>query len=741
MRIDVRSMRERANPVITQRELATRIGKTQSQVSRLEENPDKIPIDVLIQICTALGEDISKILSEANSSTPVGIDPGDPYKLLFSEIDFLEKYFQKGPAALYSVKKGLVEALRGITSEYHRKPRLMLVGSFDSGKSTLANALLGSRYLPTSFQPATKVVTYIKHLSEKPEWLREDVLILGEDFNPLEQDDEKNCMDNKIVAGNLKTLDEYGTHNGLRKTDEAAFALVFLESPILNACEIIDLPGFENSTTDNRKATSHLAVGDIIVYACPYISFMAAGDIIRLTEQLRAMPHLCSADSQIDPLMNLFIVATHASVSVSDDDITSITNLASKRIQRQLSEFSIPIRNGEPQKITSDLIKSRIFPFFYENAERRITLEKALTHTLKLEIPEFRKGMSSTAITLFKRTNKARLDSELNQMQKALEDNRNAQTKAAGIAKKTKVLLDKAKNMRKTILSRINSKYYPESIQAAEGILAEICDRKYIEVLFKKAGFNEKSEATKFAPAYVWEHMYGKLSSRLADISKSFSNEEITPFIEAYTQAASSVDSTITGVGVQMQVGAFNARGAFLGGLAGLGVVGALAVWAAGLGNLGAYIIAAKLGSLLAAIGISVSGGTATITAAMAALGGPAGIAVGIVFVAALIGLSLFKSWERRLAERIVKILKKKETTQQMMDGISTYWQDTASAFEKGADSLESSWQEYVRNLTNLLRKKEELIRSIEDITAVRDFIAGLPWQENTILLAAKDED
>ncbi|HYW18192.1 MAG TPA: hypothetical protein VE956_02585, partial [Nodularia sp. (in: cyanobacteria)] len=67
----------------------------------------------------------------------------------------------------------------------------------------------------------------------------------------------------------------------------------------------------------------------------------------------------------------------------------------------------------------------------------------------------------------------------------------------------------------------------------------------------------------------------------------------------------------------------FDTKGAFLGGIAGLGAYGALAAWAAGLGNLGSYILVAKLVSLLSALGISIGGGTAAVISFVAAIGGP----------------------------------------------------------------------------------------------------------------------
>jgi ribosome biogenesis GTPase A len=49
--------------------------------------------------------------------------------------------------------------------------RLIFVGGFDAGKSTLINALLGEKLLPTGHAPLTSAVTVIRYgRSAEPGW-------------------------------------------------------------------------------------------------------------------------------------------------------------------------------------------------------------------------------------------------------------------------------------------------------------------------------------------------------------------------------------------------------------------------------------------------------------------------------------------------------------------------------------------------------------------------------------------
>ena len=178
----------------------------------------------------------------------------------------------------------------------------------------------------------------------------------------------------------------------------------------------------------------------------------------------------------------------------------------------------------------------------------------------------------------------------------------------------------------------------------------------------------------------------------------------------------------------------FDSKGAFIGGLTGLGGVGALAVWAAALGNLGAYILVAKAVSLLAVLGISISGGVATAVSFVAAIGGPITLAVGLVAAAAFVGWALFgESWQSRLAKKIVSHFEEQRIVDEFCEAIDEYWTDTAKAFDKGADAVEDKFQAYIQHLrevtSNDTASKKRIEHILHELRKLQAFFAGIPWK------------
>lgn len=120
----------------------------------------------------------------------------------------------------------------------------------------MANALLGSKNLPVGYQPATRVITFVRHVEDRPEWCQQDVLIFDEDFwlkdekgqqiiDLLLLDDQERCEKYCIQAGSFDTLQKYGVH-GEYEDIAAHAAVVYIDSPLLQACNLIDLPGFSD---------------------------------------------------------------------------------------------------------------------------------------------------------------------------------------------------------------------------------------------------------------------------------------------------------------------------------------------------------------------------------------------------------------------------------------------------------------------------------------------------------------
>src|SRR5690606_23204574 len=120
------------------------------------------------------------------------------------------------------------------------------------------------------------------------------------------------CLQHKIVAGSFDTLKKYGTHSETPETsdDQPYVALVYIDSPFLLGCELIDLPGYGHSDTDHDKAEFGQSLADIIIYASTATGFMNASDIQYVGGLLRTLKPIETREPGLPALRNFYCVAT-----------------------------------------------------------------------------------------------------------------------------------------------------------------------------------------------------------------------------------------------------------------------------------------------------------------------------------------------------------------------------------------------------------------------------------------------
>lgn len=145
------------------------------------------------------------------------------------------------------------------------------------------------------------------------------------------------------------------------------------------------------------------------------------------------------------------------------------------------------------------------------------------------------------------------------------------------------------------------------------------------------------------------------------DSGKAVSNE-VEIVLAKWQKAAPNMHKmdvdTQVGV-VDLDVSGFNSRAAFIGGLAGLGSLGAMSLYVSTIAsNLGAYVLVGKAAGVLTALGIT--GSVTSVTSFVAAIGGP--ITIGIA-IAALIGYVIYRivggSWQKSLAKKVADAIRK----------------------------------------------------------------------------------
>ncbi len=98
------------------------------------------------------------------------------------------------------------------------------------------------------------------------------------------------------MTGNEELLVTYATRMSDEKTEghEAKAAVVYLDSPILKRCDIIDVPGFGTGdrVSDDLYAQESRQIADIILYMSVSNAFMRGTDISFLKSTIDTLPFI-----------------------------------------------------------------------------------------------------------------------------------------------------------------------------------------------------------------------------------------------------------------------------------------------------------------------------------------------------------------------------------------------------------------------------------------------------------------
>lgn len=715
---NLKSKREAAN--ISQSEMAEFLGVSQGMISRYESDPENVPGGTIRKWNQYCGD-----ISNAK-----GIIIENPRHELCERQKLIVGYTGAStlPAPLFvadripATPSDFIKGMHAVS----KKPRIGVAGKFDAGKSRLLNTLLGGNKLPTRYQPATSIICLIRHTNEKPSWHIEDVIIYKKGFDLDRLDDESYCHDYKLVSGSYDTLEQYGTHEGVnsKAISDAYAAVVFIDSPILLAADLIDIPGYGNKVSDNKRAEVGQKLIDALLYLSPVNGFMDAFDINYLRTVLGNLPSQNYTGDRSDALRNLFMVGTHAHM-VSSSDRSNILSIGARRCGSHIASTLIERYTDSitENEMLSDF-ERRFFTFSADDYEIRESLIKDLTGFLTEVYSRFSLLQLQSYIELSKSNASSACAYWIANLIRVLDERERAQIEIKRIKDGENERQEKKELHIKRINSLIDRCASETQMHITSAFNTHISIGAIESVI--RSRYDDKKEAQQLAASYVLDKLQSDINNGIKPKAVLL-GEEVDSFLDGFTPSINK--DLMANIGWD-----FNPKVAFMSALSGIGTVGALTAWAsvaAAGSNLGGYILIGQVVGWLSSIGIGL-GGAGSVMAWVSAIGGPITLAIGAGILIGLLTLGIFgDSWQTKLAKKIHSEIIKQEVKKQLADGIAIYWADTKSAFIEATEKTEESYQDNLRSLEKLAfnTNPEEIKRELAYAEELRSFFAGIPWR------------
>lgn len=732
---DLRYFREKILKM-SQEEFAKLIGVRQDVVSRMEKDPSQITLSTLKIIAEKTGTTLDELVGYEKpiiKALQVEYSWGTVDFTRKTLADYIENFCQQ--SSLNSDYHQYVNELKIGIHNLIQKPKIAIIGRSDVGKSALINSLLGKEKMPTAWTPTTSIVVYLKHISDKPSYMSDDVWVFrssnnGEaDWDDRLLYDEKYCTEWKLASGDIGLLKSYGTRFGEKyDQNEAGSAVAFIDSDILRNCDIMDLPGFGTGdrAEDDIVTLEAKKKADVLIYMSIANGFMRDEDIQYLKEAIPSLNIIeANKEYNIEPLSNLFIVASQAHTVDKGNSMSlqSILDKGCERFERTLSDgFWRRRKEVSGYDYNHDIFRSRFFTYTSDIGHLRIDFENSLREVMELlprivekRVKSFVQDFSSSKCNILKKA----IDSyyEIIKEKKAYEE------MLKQITQREPERFSDNQNHRISISTSITN-YRDISLRSFAEKYKRIISVDNIVHVIESKGYKKKKEDIQLLSSYINSCLQDEMQDILKSNSELLKNE-INDYISAFETRCKLSDMS----SVNLNYVPFNATRAFASGLAGLATFGGLAIWASTLGNLGAYILVAKGVSLLSSLGISV-GGTAAAATAVASIGGPVVLGIALAVIAALSVFAVFsRGWQKGIGKKLVSAYEENDALRKFNESIIKFWDDTQTAFNASADSLETEWQAYIANLKSIVKNDDinDIKKRIDEAKNIKDFFENIP--------------
>ena len=739
MNLRLTELRKEAD--LTQATLAQALGITQADVSRYEASGE-IPSRLLKRWASTIGCTIYDLLP--GDDLPVEEKPiFDFYESLYgsltADLNSLLQDIDQFPHLGESVNESvgpIVEQFRERMIALKEKPWVVVAGHFDAGKSHLCNFYLGGERLPTGYRPVTKFPTFIRHISDRPQWFKEDVWLMGSGFKPEKWDDEDHCKEKQILAGSwdmleeqanlkdmFKSMSEAQLHHqekiklqamltGTNDDSDDKTVLAFVDAPLLHACVLVDLPGYDDIMTHASIIDRLGRRAAILLYLSRAQGFLDGGDLVCLGHLLRVLPEYKKLHNNFPMLGNLFIIASHAHYGISGEQLENqILDGGSKSFYDHFKGTLLAKLNNDGQSISSEDIRNRFFSFYQEIPKKREKLEEALRLLLEEHMPSIQRERVSQEILKFKEEGKTICAKEIDKYKKFLSEKekvkRHYEKLRNGEPNRKKRHVQKIEHIEREILE-----FKEQDLKKLRAVFEEKTEIRALETMIKKH-YKDKNrkEAQMYASTYVLEEIQSETERFRGNLVARI-NKRVEDFMRQYhVQIGKLGDGGIEELSIP-----FNTKEAFARGLVDTfgGVTGGASITGAGT-----------------ALGIAFLSRGAAATTIVSALGGPIALALGVA-VAMGFWPIFGDRWERRLARYIKDILERENVLFTLDYNVRSYWDKILTGFQNGANSLDKQWENHIKELRNAVDGNQEerwlLEERLKRCEEIKSFFSNILW-------------
>lgn len=149
--------------------------------------------------------------------------------------------------------------------------RVVVMGTFTSGKSSLINALLGSRILPESALPSTAILTFIQFGCDTEDVEIHYRDIVNEDGN-VTKGAMKHISKEKFMQTyhyDIADTEKLSQMGGIPRFKKVAYSIVRCSLPLVqDGVSIVDTPGLEDKDVATELALDIAAKAQTIIYVC-----------------------------------------------------------------------------------------------------------------------------------------------------------------------------------------------------------------------------------------------------------------------------------------------------------------------------------------------------------------------------------------------------------------------------------------------------------------------------------------